>query len=462
MGLAARPQHCGHRQPPERAARRADRERPRRLRRGPARLERQRRPPAGAHRPLPRRRRRAAALDFARESGLALSVRGGGHSAPGYGTNDGGLVIDLSPMKGIHVDPVARTARAAGRRAVARARPRDAGVRPRHHRRHRLQHRHRRPDAGRRARLADGQARAHRRQPALRRRRDRRRRQFHTVDARREPRPVLGAAGRRRQLRHRHVLRVPAPPGRPRCSAGSWSTRCTRPATCCASTATSARRCPTRQRPTAGCSPTPEAGMPVVALLLGYNGPIDEGERVLAPARRVRPAARRPRGADAVRRAPDACSTSRTPSTACTATGARRSPSRSRRRPDRRHGRGRGELHLTAERPDLLLHARCRHPGARRRHRVRRPPAPVGLRCHRAVGGRRRVRPSTSPGCARSGAASNRTWRAAPTSTTSAADDGPRRCAPPTARTTSACGSLKAQYDPTNLFRINANIPPAG
>lgn len=55
-----------------------------------------------------------AALAYARESGVPLSVRGGGHSAPGYGTNDGGLVLDLSPMKGIRVDPVARTARAEG------------------------------------------------------------------------------------------------------------------------------------------------------------------------------------------------------------------------------------------------------------------------------------------------------------------------------------------------------------
>src|ERR1700745_1127259 len=49
------------------------------------------------------------ALAFAVERDLLVSVRGGGHSAPGYGTNDGGLVIDLSPMKGIRVDPVART-----------------------------------------------------------------------------------------------------------------------------------------------------------------------------------------------------------------------------------------------------------------------------------------------------------------------------------------------------------------
>ena len=54
------------------------------------------------------------AVNFAREHDIRVSVRGGGHSAPGYGTNDGGLVIDLSPMKDIHVDPETRTAYAEG------------------------------------------------------------------------------------------------------------------------------------------------------------------------------------------------------------------------------------------------------------------------------------------------------------------------------------------------------------
>ena len=49
---------------------------------------------------------------FAREHGLTVAVRGGGHSAQGYGTCDGGLVVDLSPMKQIEVDPQAHTARA--------------------------------------------------------------------------------------------------------------------------------------------------------------------------------------------------------------------------------------------------------------------------------------------------------------------------------------------------------------
>ncbi|MFD7097824.1 FAD-binding oxidoreductase, partial [Streptomyces xanthophaeus] len=55
-----------------------------------------------------------AAVDFARANGLDLAVRGGGHSVPGFGTCDGGLVADLSAMRGVRVDPVRRTARAEG------------------------------------------------------------------------------------------------------------------------------------------------------------------------------------------------------------------------------------------------------------------------------------------------------------------------------------------------------------
>jgi FAD/FMN-containing dehydrogenase len=54
------------------------------------------------------------AVNFGRTHGLRLSIRGGGHSAPGHGTNDGGLVIDMSGMKGIRVDPASRTVRAQG------------------------------------------------------------------------------------------------------------------------------------------------------------------------------------------------------------------------------------------------------------------------------------------------------------------------------------------------------------
>ena len=53
-----------------------------------------------------------AAVGFAREQGLPLAVRGGGHGVAGKAVCDDGLMIDLSPMKSIHIDPVARTARA--------------------------------------------------------------------------------------------------------------------------------------------------------------------------------------------------------------------------------------------------------------------------------------------------------------------------------------------------------------
>ena len=52
------------------------------------------------------------AVRFARTNNLLVSVRGGGHNVAGLAVCDGGLMIDLSLMKGIHVDPKARTARA--------------------------------------------------------------------------------------------------------------------------------------------------------------------------------------------------------------------------------------------------------------------------------------------------------------------------------------------------------------
>jgi FAD/FMN-containing dehydrogenase len=54
----------------------------------------------------------AAAVAFARERGLLVAVRSGGHGVGGHALCEDGLVIDLSPMKGIRVDPMARTARA--------------------------------------------------------------------------------------------------------------------------------------------------------------------------------------------------------------------------------------------------------------------------------------------------------------------------------------------------------------
>ena len=52
----------------------------------------------------------AAAVDYARDHGLVLSVRGGGHNVAGTALADGGMTIDMSRLRGVHVDPVARTA----------------------------------------------------------------------------------------------------------------------------------------------------------------------------------------------------------------------------------------------------------------------------------------------------------------------------------------------------------------
>ena len=55
-----------------------------------------------------------AAIDYARENRMLAAIRGGGHNGGGLGTCDGGIVIDLSRMKGVRVDPTAHTARVGG------------------------------------------------------------------------------------------------------------------------------------------------------------------------------------------------------------------------------------------------------------------------------------------------------------------------------------------------------------
>jgi hypothetical protein len=52
-----------------------------------------------------------SAVNFGRDNGLLIAIRGGGHSGPGLGSCDDGLVIDLSAMKGVRVDPASRTVR---------------------------------------------------------------------------------------------------------------------------------------------------------------------------------------------------------------------------------------------------------------------------------------------------------------------------------------------------------------
>jgi len=55
-----------------------------------------------------------ASVNYARDNHILLAIRGGGHNGPGLGSCDGGLVIDLSRIRGVRVDPAAKTAQVAG------------------------------------------------------------------------------------------------------------------------------------------------------------------------------------------------------------------------------------------------------------------------------------------------------------------------------------------------------------
>src|SRR5438132_931474 len=53
-----------------------------------------------------------SAVNFARERGFTLSIKGGGHNISGLAVNDGGLMLDMSLMRGVWADPVKRVAHA--------------------------------------------------------------------------------------------------------------------------------------------------------------------------------------------------------------------------------------------------------------------------------------------------------------------------------------------------------------
>src|SRR2546429_8761427 len=64
------------------------------------------------------------AVSFAREHEMLVAVRGGGHGIAGFAVCDGGMMIDLSQMHSVHVDPAARTATAQGGATWGRCRAR--------------------------------------------------------------------------------------------------------------------------------------------------------------------------------------------------------------------------------------------------------------------------------------------------------------------------------------------------
>ena len=112
------------------------------------------------------------AVRFAREHGLLLAVRGGGHNIAGNAVCEGGLLIDLSLMRSVRVDPYSpHCSRRAGRHP-RRFRQRGAGLRARHSARHQLDDRRGGTHPRRRVWLAQPQIRTYRRQPDLGRRSD--------------------------------------------------------------------------------------------------------------------------------------------------------------------------------------------------------------------------------------------------------------------------------------------------
>ena len=131
----------------------------------------------------------------------------------------------------------------------------------------------------------------------------------------RERRPVLGAARRRRQLRHRHAVRARAPSGRPDASTrGRSSTRRTPTRTCCARSASGRRTRPTTSPAVVNLTTAPPLpvipeewhGKKVAAIIAVSAGPVEEGDGARAPFRDGRRADRRPARPDAVPRDPDA------------------------------------------------------------------------------------------------------------------------------------------------------------
>ncbi len=154
-----------------------------------------------------------ACVRFAAQHNIAPAIRGGGHNAAGLGTWDDALVIDLSPMHSVTVDPSTQTVRVDGgctwadvdHASVPFGLAVPFGL-PR-------QHRGRWAHVGRRDGLPHPPVRPDDRQPA-RRRRGARRRHPGARGRRAEPGPVLGPARRRRQLRRGHLVHVPGQPDR--------------------------------------------------------------------------------------------------------------------------------------------------------------------------------------------------------------------------------------------------------
>ena len=108
----------------------------------------------------------SAAVGFGRSHDLPIAVRGGGHNGGGLGVVDDGIVIDLSSMDSVAVDPGVAHGAGRRRRDLGQGRRGDEPARHGDAQRHHLDDRRRRADAGRRHRPPRPRLRTEHRQPA--------------------------------------------------------------------------------------------------------------------------------------------------------------------------------------------------------------------------------------------------------------------------------------------------------
>ena len=106
-------------------------------------------------------------VNFGREENLRIAIRGGGHNAGGLGVCDDGLVIDLSSINYVYVDPAKKTVRCGGGTTWVCSGSRHAPVWPGRALGHHLHNRRSRPNARWRHGASHAAVRSHHRQPAL-------------------------------------------------------------------------------------------------------------------------------------------------------------------------------------------------------------------------------------------------------------------------------------------------------